>query len=108
MSISAAFETLEIPQKTISCWLPREGKRLKKINDDKLHELKKEKGLEGVESISFDEMWTYAKVRRGKKRNSKWIWTAVIEYGEIRLITYEVGNRDEETFLKVMEKITFC
>ena len=29
--------------------------------------------------ISFDEMWTYLKVRSGENRNSVFIWTAVVE-----------------------------
>ena len=29
--------------------------------------------------ISFDEMWTYVGVRRGERRRSVWIWTAVVE-----------------------------
>ena len=32
-----------------------------------------------VPAISFDEMWTYQRARRGKKRREVWIWTAVIE-----------------------------
>ena len=56
--------------------------------------------------------WLY---REGKKlieeneKNSYWVWTAVIEVedGE-KVVTFEVGKRDEETFLKVMEKNTFC
>ncbi len=51
MSISAASGTLETPQGTISCWLRREGRRFKKLNDDKLQKLKKEKLLEGVLKI---------------------------------------------------------
>ena len=55
------------------------------------------------------EMWTYVGGRRGAKRNFYWVWTAVIEVedGE-EVVTFEVGKRDEETFLKVMEKYTFC
>ena len=54
-------------------------------------------------------MWTYVGARGGAKRNSYWVWTAVIEVedGE-EVVTFEVGNRDEETFLKVMEENTFC
>ena len=31
-----------------------------------------------VPAISFDEMWTYQRARRGKKRQEVWIWTAVM------------------------------
>ena len=51
-----------------------------------------------AEVISFDEMWTYVGCRRkGKrnkvKRNSVWIWTAVVEEGDgSRWMDYEVGE----------------
>lgn len=108
MSISAVSRVTGIPEGTISCWLHREGERLKGLNRKRLEKLRKEKGLDGVEAISFDEMWTYVKARRGKKRNSKYIWTAVISYEEQELFTYEVGNRDEETFLKDVGKTAAC
>jgi len=36
--------------------------------------------------------------RRGEKRNSKFIWTAIIEDKGEKVVTFEVGDRDEETF----------
>ena len=108
MSISAVARTLGIPEGTVSCWLHREGERLKEVNKNRLLKLKKEKGFKGVEDISFDEMWTYVNARRREKRNSKWIWTAIIKEGGKELITYEVGDRDEETFLKVVGEVAFC
>ena len=33
-----------------------------------------------VPAISFDEMWTYQRARRGKQRQEVWIWAAVIEF----------------------------
>ena len=109
MSISAVSRVLGIPEGTVSCWLYREGKRLIEENESKLEKLRREKGFKGVKSISLDEMWTYVGARKGVKRNSYWVWTAVIEVedGE-EVVTFEVGNRDEETFLKVMEEITLC
>ena len=48
-----------------------------------------------VKTISFDEMWTYLGVRRGKKRQSVWIWTAVVEeWDGSRRSDFEVGYRD--------------
>jgi len=53
--------------------------------------------------ISFDEMWTYVGCRRKGKRNSVWIWTAVVEEGDgSRWMDYEVGDRGEGTFLRCM------
>ena len=30
-------------------------------------------------TIAFDEIWIYAGARRKEKRNSVWVWTAVVE-----------------------------
>ncbi len=109
MSISAVSRVLGIPEGTVSCWLYREGKKLLEENEKKLRKLRKEKGLKGVKSISLDEMWTYVEARKGDKRNSCWIWTAVVDVGEgEKIVTFEVGKRDEETFLKAMGEDTFC
>ena len=51
-----------------SC-LPASVRKIRGINADEPE----------VKTISFDEMWTYLGVRRGKKRRSVWIWTAVVE-----------------------------
>ena len=59
-----------------------------------------------AEVISFDEMWTYVGSRRKGKPNSVWIWTAVVEEGDgSRWMDYEVGNRGEETFLRLYERL---
>lgn len=56
--------------------------------------------------ISFDEMWTYVGCRHGDKRNSVWIWTAVVEeWDGGRWTDYEVGKRDEATFLRLYERL---
>jgi IS1 family transposase len=31
-----------------------------------------------LNKVSFDEMWTYVKYRKGEKRTSIWIWTAIL------------------------------
>lgn len=46
-------------------------------------------------------MWTYVRCRRGVGRDSKWIWTCVVD-GKF---LFEVGLRDEETFLRFYDKI---
>ena len=59
-----------------------------------------------VKTISFDEMWTYLGVRRGKKRQSVWIWTAVVEERDgSRWSDYEVGRRDMATFLRLLRRL---
>ena len=59
-----------------------------------------------VKVISFDEMWTYVGSRRGGRRNSVWIWTAVVEEVDgSRWYDYEVGDRSEETFLRLYERL---
>ncbi len=56
--------------------------------------------------VSFDEMWTYVGARRGEKRKVVWIWTAVVEEEDgSRWMDYEVGGRDESTFLKLYERL---
>jgi len=109
MSISAVSRVLEIPEGTISCWLYREGKRLIELNEKKLEKIRREVGLDGVEAISIDEMWSYVGARRKEKRNSVFIWTAWIKPKDREgIFTFEVGKRDEETFLKAMGEDTVC
>jgi len=56
--------------------------------------------------VSFDEMWTYVGARRGEKRKVVWIWTAVVEEEDgSRWMDYEVGGRDEDTFLRLYERL---
>ena len=59
-----------------------------------------------VKTVSFDEMWTYLGVRRGKNRQSAWIWTAVVEeWDGSRWADFEVGYRDAETFLRLFRQL---
>ena len=51
-------------------------------------------------------MWTYVGSRRKGKRNSVWIWTAVVEEDDgSGWMDYEVGGRDEATFLRLYERL---
>ena len=53
----------------------------------------------GVKVISLDEMWIYVGVRRGVARNSRPIWTAVVEERDgSSWIDFEMGDRSEATF----------
>lgn len=56
---------------------------------------------EVVEKTRLDEMWSYVKCRKGEKRNSIWIWTAVCD----EKFLFEVGSREEETFWKLSEQL---
>jgi len=57
-------------------------------------------------AISFDEMWTYQRARRGAKRQEVWIWTAVVEEADgSRWVDFEVGDRSEATFLRLYERL---
>lgn len=59
-----------------------------------------------AKAVSFDEMWTYVGARKEPKRNSVWIWTAVIEWEDgSREMRFEVGKRDEETFLRLLDQV---
>ena len=59
-----------------------------------------------VKTVSFDDMWTYLGARRGKKRRSAWIWTAVaVEWDGSRWADFEVGYRDAETFLRLLRRL---
>ena len=49
--------------------------------------------------VACDEMWTYRGVRRGEKRESWWIWTAVVQETDGRSwVDFEVGDRSANTF----------
>ena len=59
-----------------------------------------------VPAISFDEMWTYQRARRGKKRQEVWIWTAVIELPDgRRCVDFKVGDRSGDAFLRLYERL---
>lgn len=72
--------------------------------------VRKIRGIDGdspqVKTISFDEMWTYVEVRRGEKRQSVWIWTAVVEeWDGSRWSDFEVGGRDSATFQRLLRRL---
>ena len=62
----------------------------------------------GVEAvvISLDEAWTYQGCRQGAGRQSVWIWTAVVVESNGRWWRdFEVGQRDEATFLRLYARL---
>ena len=56
--------------------------------------------------IAFDEMWTYQQARRRGKRQDVWVWTAVVSESDgRRWADFEVGDRSEQTFLRLYERL---
>ena len=100
---SAIGRILKKNYNTIHSHIYRESKKAEYLMKLREERIKREK----AEIISFDEMWTYEGIRKGKNRNSKWIWTAVVELENgYRKHLFEIGDRNEETFLKSAEKNT--
>ena len=100
MPISAISRILGVKYTTTHSWIYRKGQEAKQLVEEKVQRLQNET----FEKISFDEMWTYEKVRKGKNRQEVWIWTAVLEDKDKRFKKLMfVGNRDEESFLKYAE-----
>ena len=57
-------------------------------------------------TIALDEMRTYLGARKEEKRNDLWVWTAVVEERDgSRWMDFEVGGRDESTFLRLLERL---
>ena len=51
-------------------------------------------------------MWSYVGARRGEERREAWIWTAVVEEADGRRWgCFEVGDRSEETFSRLLERL---
>lgn len=62
--------------------------------------------MQPARAVSLDEMWTYLRVRRGSRRNSLWVWTAVVEWTDgSRSVDFEVGDRSERTFLRLCDRL---
>ena len=56
--------------------------------------------------ISLDEAWTYLGCRKGAGRQELWIWTAVVAEADGRWWRdFEVGPRDEATFLRLYARL---
>ena len=61
---------------------------------------------EPAATAACDELWTYRGVRRGERRESWWIWTAVVaEKDGRRWVDFEVGDRSESTFLRLYDRL---
>ena len=57
--------------------------------------------------MAFDEKWTYLGIRCGGVASRLvWLWTAVIERAGLRpLRAYEVGDRDESAFSRLLDRL---
>ena len=56
--------------------------------------------------IAFAELWTYRQARRHGKRQDVWVWTAVVaEEDGSQWADFEVGDRNEATFLRFYERL---
>ena len=74
------------------------------------HSVKETRGIDADRAaasvISFDEMWAYVVVRKGKKRRSVWVWTAAVEEADGSLwFDFEVGELDLLTFHRLLRRL---
>ena len=56
-------------------------------------------------TAACDELWNYRGVRRGERRESRWIRTAVAEKDGQRWVDLAVGDRSENTFLRWYDRL---
>ena len=95
MSKSAIARVLNLPYGTVARWTYETGKFLDKYLEKKWKMLA---GRIDIDEITIDEMRSY--LNKNTEENSVWIWTACIKKDDKKYYVYEVGDRDEETFLK--------
>ena len=59
-----------------------------------------------AKALSFDEMRSYVRIRKGKRRRSARVWTAMAEEadGSARF-DFEVGDRDLPTFYRLLRRL---
>ena len=75
--------------------IPASARKTRVINSDKPE----------VETVSFDKMWTRMGARRGKKRRSARIRTAVEEWDGSRWADFAGGYRDAETLRRLLHRL---
>ena len=57
-------------------------------------------------AAACDELWTYRGVQRRERRESWWVWTAVVtEKDGQHWVDLAVGNRSENTFLRLYDRL---
>ena len=106
LGLSAISRVLSTKLETVYGWVKNV-----RVGAGTQRELSRRRALRGhgqgaARALSFDEMWAYVGARRKGKRRSVWIWTAVVEETDSgRWMDYEVGGRDEGTFLKLYGRL---
>ena len=55
--------------------------------------------------VSLDELWTYIKARSKGKRNSTWIYTAILNLGCVKKRFFCIGKRDDKTLRELLNNI---
>ena len=56
-------------------------------------------------TAACDALWNYRGVRRGERRESRWIGAAVAEKDGRRWVDLAVGDRSENTFLRLYDRV---
>ena len=102
MGYAAISRVLDVKPETIYSWVKKALQAMAAPESERA----RRRLQVGVKVISLDEMWTYVGVKRGAKRNSRRIWTAVAEdaLGN-RWKRFEVGDRSASTLLRLLERL---
>ena len=106
VGVSAISRILDVKLGTVYTWIKKKGKWALRALASK-RKTRKSKGK--AKAISLDEMWTYKGVRKGPRRKSCWIWTAVIEWEDGSWsFEFAIGDRSEKTLLKLLKRLPFA
>jgi len=106
MSIGGIAKVVKFSESAISKHIKKYGKKCLEIYNNRLLVLFSSLIFK---TISFDELWTFVNHRKGKKRNSKWVWSAVCQVGvNIKKEFFILGDRSENTLRKFVEKLPKC
>ena len=101
--ITAAGRVLGVKPDTVFSWVKKACQARGLMEQMTRIRAARPPGKPSSRVISFDEMSTYVGARRGEKRREAWVWTAVVEEADgSRWGCFEVGDRSEETFSKLL------
>ena len=106
-SLSAIGRVLGYSVTAVQKWVKKGGSQaLRHLRERGKRRMSGVIGNKEAVVVSYDEMWTYSQVRVGEKREDVWIWSAVVEERNgFRWVDFEVGGRDEATFLRLFERL---
>ena len=105
-SISAAARVVGASATSVSGWVKKGEIALERMRAISAWRASGRVSTIVASTIALDEMWTYLGARVGEKRNDLWVWTAVVEERDgSRWMDFEVGGRDESTFLRLLERL---